>query len=128
MIFGLGGGIDCLRSVEWLQDKHIYYWGDLDNHGFAILARLREFLPKTKSILMDRQTLDSHRDAWGTEPSPKLSGFPWEMLTGDEQEVFQYLQEAIPGQHLRLEQERIRFPWLIESLEKLRDRSISKSL
>jgi len=68
---------------------------------------------------MDRTTLEIHRDTWGSEHTPKLSGFPWDSLTGDEQETFQLLQVAVPGQHLRLEQEHIGFPWLIENLKKL---------
>ncbi|MDT5095877.1 MAG: hypothetical protein QOH60_5240, partial [Mycobacterium sp.] len=36
-------------------------------HGFAILDRLRAWLPRARSVLMDRETLLAHRDRWVTE-------------------------------------------------------------
>lgn len=48
----------------------MHYWGDLDTHGFAILNRLRAWLPQTQSFLMDRDTLLQHRDRWGQESKP----------------------------------------------------------
>ncbi|HTF44517.1 MAG TPA: DUF3322 domain-containing protein, partial [Terriglobales bacterium] len=41
VIFGLGYGLARLSEAEWLQTKTLYYWGDIDTHGFAILDRLR---------------------------------------------------------------------------------------
>lgn len=119
VIFGLGGGIESLKSARWLQSKKIYYWGDIDSHGFAILARLREFLPETKSILMDQTTLHEHREAWGEEPSPKLSGFPWEQLNQEEQMTFESLPTLVSGKHVRLEQEHVTFPYLVASLDQI---------
>ena len=47
--------------------------GDIDTHGFAILDRLRAWLPQTRSVLMDRDTLLAHRDRWVTEDRPAKS-------------------------------------------------------
>ena len=45
VIFGLGYGLERLAEVRWLRGKAIYYWGDIDTHGFAILDRLRAMFP-----------------------------------------------------------------------------------
>ncbi len=39
IIFGLGFGLDRLAGVEWLHNKRMYYWGDIDTHGFACNRR-----------------------------------------------------------------------------------------
>ena len=39
--------LELLRQNHpaWLLEKEIYYWGDIDTHGFAIFNQLRGFLP-----------------------------------------------------------------------------------
>jgi hypothetical protein len=69
VVFGLGYGLESLAQVTWLGDVEVYYWGDLDTHGFGILNRLRAILPDARSFLMDRETLDAHRALWGQEPA-----------------------------------------------------------
>jgi hypothetical protein len=64
VIFGLGYGVDQLKGIEWLRDKAVYYWGDIDTHGFAILNRVRSFLPQTRSMLMDEETLLRGKALW----------------------------------------------------------------
>lgn len=61
VIFKLGYGLDVLKSVTWLTNKEIYYWGDIDTHGFAMLDQIRSFLPQTKAILMTEEILLAHR-------------------------------------------------------------------
>ena len=57
-----GGGfnIECLAGVDWLREKPVLYWGDLDAHGFQILNQCRGYFPNTQAILMDRPTFDAH--------------------------------------------------------------------
>ncbi|KUO62065.1 MAG: hypothetical protein APF84_07800 [Gracilibacter sp. BRH_c7a] len=107
VIFGLGYGVDVLKSVTWLREKEIYYWGDIDTHGFAILDQVRSFLPRTRSMLMDESTLLDHRDLWSVEEKP----FPGQLihLTADEHQLFCSLQNNTWGKGVRLEQERISF-------------------
>jgi hypothetical protein len=50
-----GYGFDNLAAALWLQQKDIYYWGDIDTHGFAILNQLRGFFPHAVSFLMDQR-------------------------------------------------------------------------
>ena len=37
VIFGLGYGLTALSQAHWMADKPIWYWGDIDTHGFAML-------------------------------------------------------------------------------------------
>lgn len=92
----------------------VQYWGDLDTHGFAILHRLRAWLPQTLSFLMDRDTLIAHRDRWGREPTPtaaRLDG-----LTLEEAGLYGELVEGRHGENVRLEQERLDWGWVLERL------------
>lgn len=57
VIFGGGYGVDVLRDVDWLHEKEIYYWGDIDSDGFAILSQVRGYFPHVISILMDKETV-----------------------------------------------------------------------
>jgi hypothetical protein len=107
VIFGLGYGLDRLASIPWLQDKAVFYWGDLDTHGFAILDRLRALAPGTQSFLMDRDTLLGHRELWGQEPSRHDK--PLARLTPDESALYRDLCLDRFGDRVRLEQERIGF-------------------
>lgn len=50
---GLGYGVTDLRYVEWLHDRGVFYWGDIDLDGFHILARLRMHFPQVQSLMMD---------------------------------------------------------------------------
>jgi len=71
IIFGLGYGILSIKSVEWLKPKKLFYWGDIDTHGFSILSKLREHFPSLKSFLMDEETLEQHWNLKGQEEESK---------------------------------------------------------
>jgi hypothetical protein len=69
-----------------------HYWDDIDTHGFARVSKLRASLPHASSILMDRETLLSHRALWVREEEPcraNLSG-----LTEAELELFDDLRNG----------------------------------
>lgn len=106
-ILGGGYGVTRLAPVPWLQEREVHYWGDLDTHGFAILDRLRAFLPAARSLLMDRSTLEGHREHWGRESSPVNARL--ERLSEPEQALYADLVEDRYAPAVRLEQERIRF-------------------
>ncbi|WP_290651152.1 DUF3322 domain-containing protein [Aquisalimonas sp.] len=112
VIFGLGYGLERLAAVEWLQHTRVYYWGDIDSHGFAILNRVRHHLPHARSLLMDHATLEAHEPLWGTEAAGESFLGDLSLLTPAEQAVFQALQSHRPGERVRLEQERIGYNWV----------------
>lgn len=109
VLWGKGFEVDRAGSLPWLVDAEIHYWGDLDTHGFAILDRLRAWLPQTRSFLMDRETLLAHRDRWGTESTPTRARL--RHLSADEADLFSDLVSDQFADRLRLEQERIDWAW-----------------
>lgn len=114
VLFGSGYGLDRLAAVGWLAARELHYWGDIDTHGFAILARLRKTFPRASSFLMDRETLLSHRALWVQEAEPfrgDLGG-----LTEAEHALFDDLRHDRLAPRLRLEQERLGFGWVSRAL------------
>jgi hypothetical protein len=114
VLWGKGFEVDRVGAMPWLASAEIVYWGDLDTHGFAILNRLRAWLPRARSLLMDRETLLAHRDRWTAEASPATSRL--DRLTIDEQALYQDLVTDRLGERVRLEQERIDWSWVTERL------------
>ena len=119
VIFGLGYGLDRLKDIAWLHRVSLHYWGDIDTHGFAILNRLRASFPAAASLLMDRETLMTHRNLWVQEPL--IDRFDGELsrLTETEQSLFTDLKYNRLADGVRLEQERIGFGWLQSRLADL---------
>lgn len=106
VIWGHGFGIDILKEAEWLREEDIFYWGDLDAHGFQILSEIRTHFPKVKSFLMDRETFDKFFEG----DKGKETNVEKELcLTPEENEMFQYLKES----NQRLEQEKIPYDYAL---------------
>jgi hypothetical protein len=114
VIFGAGYGFDMLADMDWLARCPIYYWGDIDTHGFAILDQLRARFAQVQSFLMDRATLLAFESQWGEESAPTLRDLP--RLTPPEQALYDDLRDNRLRKNLRLEQERIGFEWVKASL------------
>jgi hypothetical protein len=118
VVFGGGfGGLDRLRSAAWLRQRSVHYWGDIDTHGLAMLDQLRAYLPQAQSLMMDEGTLMQHSDHWGHEAQPQQRDLP--RLTANERAVYDTLRDNRLRAGLRLEQERIGFGWVEQSLATL---------
>lgn len=115
VIFGKGFGWDALARSRWLNDCAIYYWGDIDTHGFAILDQLRSHFAHVESILMDRETLDAHSASWGVETRPSVANLL--RLTMAEHVLYDDLRDNRIRSSLRLEQELIGYSWLNQRLQ-----------
>ncbi len=107
VVFGAGYGWDALGKATWLRECDIHYWGDIDTHGFAILAQLRVRFAHVASFLMDRATLMAHEPLWGEEAAQVLHDLPG--LTAAEAALFDDLRDNRLRPNLRLEQERVGF-------------------
>ncbi|MDR2897834.1 MAG: DUF3322 domain-containing protein, partial [Spirochaetaceae bacterium] len=57
-IFGSGFQVTALSCCRWLLSLDVYYFGDLDEHGFAILSLFRGCFPHVRSFCMNMQTLE----------------------------------------------------------------------
>ncbi|HTN08034.1 Wadjet anti-phage system protein JetD domain-containing protein [Agriterribacter sp.] len=111
-----GGGfnVSYLRNVAWLKEKHIFYWGDIDEHGFQILHQLRSYYPKTQSVMMDCKTFEHFTEfsVVGTRnKSEQLS-----LLNEEEHKLFDQLKLTDKN---RLEQEKISQGYVEEYLKSL---------
>ncbi len=114
VIFGAGYGFEVMRGAHWLQQRHVYYWGDIDTHGFAILDQLRAQLPHAQSLLMDAATLMAHESHWSDEARPESRDLS--RLDAMELAVYNTLRDNRLRPRLRLEQERIGFGWVQAAL------------
>lgn len=126
VIMRLGNAVSALRVLSWLPEQDVVYWGDIDTHGFAILDRARRVVPQLRSVLMDEETLLSHRAYWGREPSqcPDIS---LDALTAGERSVYNNLRANRWGPCVRLEQERLGWVGAIETLKQALPTSVSKT-
>ena len=115
-ILGSGYGFAHLATARWLERLQLWYWGDLDSHGLAILNQFRGLFPAARSLLMDRATLLAHRALWTAEPSPAAASLTH--LTPDEAAVRADLASLQPGRAIRLEQERIGWSWMVAALKR----------
>ncbi|MGD2076123.1 MAG: DUF3322 domain-containing protein [Gammaproteobacteria bacterium] len=117
LIFGAGYGFEVLAQAAWLEHCQVFYWGDIDTHGFAILDQLRGCLPQARSVLMDRATLLAFESQWGSEEKQTVRDLP--RLSGEERALYDDLRYNRLRPNLRLEQERIGFTWVESALEGL---------
>ncbi|OQY35714.1 MAG: hypothetical protein B6241_00555 [Spirochaetaceae bacterium 4572_59] len=117
VVFGRGYHFDAMEGAAWINKKELYYWGDLDSHGFAILAQFREKYPHARSVLMDRECFLNHKAHWGREdkPAPSVA----KALTSDEAQLMKDLIDNRYGEKLRLEQEFIPYEYVIDKLKLL---------
>lgn len=114
VLWGKGFDVDRVGRLPWLTGIPVRYWGDIDTHGFAILDRLRAWLPHAGSVLMDRGTLLAHRDRWSSEHRPARSVLT--RLTADEADLYRDLVQDVVGVRVRLEQERVGWDWVQDQL------------
>jgi len=114
-VWGKGFQVSLLREMGWLVACTIWYWGDLDAQGFAILSQMRGYWPQTQSFLMNAATLEKYRDfvVAGT-PSAEVE---LAQLDGKETAVYQQLV----AHNWRLEQERISQADVVEAIGRLRE-------
>ncbi len=114
-LFGRGNAVTMLAQLPWLQEQTIFYWGDLDTHGFSFLHAARSVLPQVRSVLMDEATLLAHESLWGEEPSQQVE-MALPLLNEAENTVYRGLHKHYWRKNLRLEQERIAWDYALARL------------
>lgn len=112
-IWGAGYEVAMLASCTFLNNYELYYFGDLDEHGFDILSLYRSLFPKTKSFCMDEATL-AYFGGYRVPGKVLMQGKIPEFLTLQERAVFMELR-SLPEKG-RLEQERIPNQYIKEKL------------
>lgn len=111
-----GGGfnVSYLKNVQWLKNKSIHYWGDIDEHGFQMLHQIRSYFPQTNSIMMDADTFEKFRDLAGVGERNKTVTL--NNLDKYEEALYQLLKGS--AEKNRLEQEKIPQYYVEEQISK----------
>lgn len=117
-VWGHGFTAVELKNASWLSEHGLFYFGDLDEHGFLILSDFRKYFPAAKSFCMDKATLAEFSD-FRVEGKTLAGNSVPENLTAEEKEVFEILRSD--KKKNRLEQERISNNWIETKIEKLED-------
>lgn len=103
VIFGSGYKVGVLKNVKWLEEKILYYWGDIDADGFAILSQMRGYFPKIQSLCMDEKTFETFKHYAVKDIKAIMKELKY--LKEEEKKLYSRLKNQ------RLEQERIPFEW-----------------
>ncbi len=114
VIFGQGYGVGVLKNISWLKDKKIYYWGDIDVDGFAILSQIRGYYAQVESILMNVEVLEKYKKL-AIKSEPKYLK-RLENLTHNELDLYEKFSDDCYGKDFRLEQEKIPFNYVIKEV------------
>ncbi|MCH3917372.1 MAG: DUF2220 family protein [Spirochaetia bacterium] len=101
------------KDFSFFSNAKVFYFGDLDEHGFAILSLCRSRCPNTQSFCMDRLTLSKFNRYRSKGETCKE---PVDGLTDEERQTLALLK-AEPKRN-RLEQEKISKEWVLARLEK----------
>jgi hypothetical protein len=117
-ILGSGNSVVICKNLPWLASRPLLNWGDIDPAGLQILSRLRQYWPRTESVMMDHPTLDAHHIWLRTAGvvTERFSG----TLTDSEARLYSEILETGKG----LEQERVLQTWVDAMFEKLRARFV----
>ncbi len=110
-IFGSGRSVAILKNTVWLQNVEIFYWGDIDNHGFEMLSQTRNYFSQTKSILMDEETF--HRFFENEKGSVSTTTQNLHLT-----EIEHFFYQKIKNNNSRLEQEKIPLDYVIEVFDR----------
>jgi hypothetical protein len=112
-----GFAILMLKNLDFLNESNIYYFGDLDEHGFAILSKFRELYNNVKSFCMDLKTIKDYEKYLieGEIYTGELK-----LLNENEIEALSYLKNnLINNKSSRIEQEKLSTTYLMSRLKEL---------
>lgn len=107
----------ALGEVSWLAGRDVVYWADIATRSLAELDALRAVFPQARSLLMDRDTFEQHRDRWEVDPAPHDR--PLHRLDPAEQALYRDLTTGRYGTAPRLLQDRVRFGYATKALRAL---------
>ena len=112
-VIGCGKNVAWM-DAEWLHNKRVGYWGDIDTWGLFILSDARGKFAFLEPLMMDIDTLRAHEERMVTEPEPVLA-IP-QLLREDEVILFNDLISRRFKLN-RLEQERISSDYVRQKLQ-----------
>lgn len=118
VVFGKGYQARMLKEAKWLNQKKVYYFGDLDIDGLAILSAFRTHFPQTESFCMNLQTFKTY-EKLAHYTKQKTKEMPTN-LKEEEKALFAYLQNTKKDEaYLRFEQERIPIDYILDTMRRI---------
>lgn len=111
-VSGGGKNVSWMRA-NWLADKRVAYWGDIDSEGLAILSDVRSKLGRVIPLMMDSEIVEAYPERMVDEPE-SVAREPV-ALTDRELTLFRMLRNGDFG-CTRLEQERLPIDFVYEKL------------
>lgn len=110
-----GGGKNITwMDAAWLEDKQVFYWGDLDSEGLNILSMVRHKIPHVIPLMMDEATVLQFQNKMVEEPNSIFKEPAY--LETNELKLFHDLRHPV-FKNSRLEQERISADWIKKYLD-----------
>lgn len=99
----LGAGLNLAwMQADWLANKQVAYWGDIDTWGLTMLARARQHKPELVPLLMNQMIFDEHGTGKAVNEPEPAENLPETGLTEAERSLYRRLLNLELG---RLEQE-----------------------
>lgn len=114
-LYGGGYKVNTITDVAWFESKDLYYFGDLDEHGFDILSSFRESYSNVRSFCMSESVWNDHLPFTVEGKKLNKTEFP-KNLNNEETSFFRKLQNYPRN---RLEQERISLAYIVDELKKI---------
>lgn len=112
-VSGGGKNVSWMKA-DWLADKNVGYWGDIDSEGLAILSDARSKLSSITPLMMDELTVKTFAERMVPEPD-SVSKDPV-ALTEKELALFKGLR-ADQYADKRLEQERLPMEYVAQNID-----------
>lgn len=99
----LGSGLDLAwLQADWLNQRRLGYWGDMDTWGLRMLARARILKPHLEPLLMNKVLFEQQAATLAVREPTVAGSDPPEGLTSHERIFYEYLLGQEKG---RIEQE-----------------------
>lgn len=111
----LGNAVSLLGQLPWVRELPVLYWGDVDTYGFSILVQARKTLGNVRSLMMDLETLEVHRDRV-VEERQQATNVDHALLTTQELATYEGLLKGTWWTQMRLEQERIDWSYAVTKI------------
>jgi hypothetical protein len=119
VLMGLGYAVSVVEHLPWLHSaKRVVYWGDIDTHGFAILAAARAIRRDIASVLMDMQAWTVHAQHAAHEKRG-AGRFDLALMDESDRVMLEHLQTLVQSPVNRLEQERLSWALCLARIREL---------
>ena len=120
-ILGAGNNLSWMKA-EWLNDKNIAYWGDMDTWGMLILNQAKQHQPRLCTLLMNEILFEQYQEESAVK-EPTITRAKLDYVSSEEFNFYTFLARQNEG---RLEQEFLPEDIVQKTLQSWLDRTNNK--